>query len=294
MIQSKRIIFSLLLILLTSISAIAQSSRVSLKPLLKPDQEYRYVINASVDTRVQPTNANGIASNVHRETTATVLLRGVANEKSGFTNEAVIEAITTRTTVDGIDRPATGSSLVGLKIEYRLDQMGRLVKASFTKAAVETGLAELIFNLTKWVPTTEVEVGQTWGTGSAGESLIGDYGYFYASAVSDITKGATLSYRLSRVDGDKALVEGAIALNQSGAALLTTKDGGLSVNVIAAGKGSTRVEYDVAASRIVEATTETSLEGRLANIPPAAAGQKLQPREGSLAETAKFSVKLVK
>jgi hypothetical protein len=63
--------------------------------------------------------------------------------------------------------------------------------------------------------------------------------------------------------------------------------------VIAAGKGSALVEYDIAAQRIVAATTETSVEGRLANIPPAAKGAKLEPREGSVVETAKFSIKLV-
>src|SRR5687767_12937238 len=138
-IMRNRTRISLLLpfIFLTSGNAGAQSGRVSLKPVLKPGLEYRYVINAMVDTHVTPTNANGIASNVHRETTATVLLRAVASEKGDLTNEAVIEAIETRTTVDGIDRPSTESSLAGLKLEYRLDSLGRLIKASFPKTVVE-------------------------------------------------------------------------------------------------------------------------------------------------------------
>jgi hypothetical protein len=222
------------------------------------------------------------------------MLRTVASEKGELTNEAVIEAITTRTTVDGIDKPGAGSSLVGAKIEYRLDELGRPIKVSYPKAAGETGLAELILSLTRWVPASEVEVGQTWGQGSAGESLVGDYGYIYTSNISDIAKAATISYKLSKVDGDNALVEGTIALSQSGAVLLTTRDGRLNVNVIASGKGSSRVEYDLASSRIVAATTETSIEGRLANIPPSAEGKKMEPREGSLVETAKFSIKLVK
>lgn len=152
----------------------------------------------------------------------------------------------------------------------------------------------MLFSLTKWVPASEVTVGQTWGNGAGSESLSGDYGYVAATNISEIVTGARISYTLSGIQGDNALVQGVIALNQSGAAQLTTKQGPLSVNVIAAGKGSSRVEYDIAASRIISATTETSLEGRLSNIPPAAKGAKLQPREGSVVETARFSIKLAK
>src|SRR5262245_4008287 len=292
MIVRERIILGLFLMLLASVNVFAQSGPVSLKPMLKPGQEARYVINASVDTNVTPTGENGIASIVHRETTATVLLRAVVDEKDGVSNEALIEAIKTRTTVDGVERPAIGSSLVGLKIQYRLDAMGRLIKGNFPPAARDAGLAELIFSLTRWVPAAEVAVGATWGQGSAGESMVGDFGYISASAISDIVSGATISYRFSRIKKDTAIVDGTIGLNQTGASLLTTRQGPLNVNVIAAGKGTARVEYDLAASRIIAATTETSLAGRLANIPPSE-GKKLQSREGSVLESAKFSIKLV-
>lgn len=287
----KRMILVLLSALMAIATAVAQSERVSLKPVLKPGQENRYMITASVDTHVSPTGANGIASNVHKETTATVLFRAAASEKGEPVGEAVIEAITTRTTVDGVDSPATGSTLVGQKIEYQLDSQGRVRKVSFPQTAGETGLAELIVSLTRWAPVSEVAVGQTWG--QSGEQVLGDYGYISAAGISEIAKGATISYRLSTVDGNKAVIDGAIALNQSGASLLTTREGRINVTVIATGNGSTRVEYDVTASRIIAATTESSLEGRLATIAPKPAGEKLQPHEGSLVETAKFSIKLV-
>lgn len=132
MFDRKRIILVSSLLMLASTTASAQSGQVSLKPVLKPGQEARYLINAMVDTNVTPTGSNGIASWVHKETTATVLLRAVSSEKGGTTNEAVIEAIEARTSVDGIDRPpAAHSPVVGLKIEYQLDSLGRLMKASF-------------------------------------------------------------------------------------------------------------------------------------------------------------------
>jgi|GEM_PF-2451487 len=287
----KNVILILFSTLMAATTASAQSGRVSLNPSPKPGQENRYIIGASVDTHVAPAGVNGIASNVHRETTATVLVRAITNDKGEPANEAVIEAISTRTTVDGVDRPAPKSSLVGQKFEYNLDSQGRATRASLPDSASETGLAELIFSLTRWAPAGEVSVGQSWG--ASGQSISGDYGYISAAAIAEIPKGATISYKLSSVDGDRAIIDGAIALKQNGASSLTTKDGNTNVTVIATGNGSTRVEYDVTAGRIVAATTESSLEGRVVTMAPKPAGEKLQPHEGSLVETAKFSVKLV-
>jgi hypothetical protein len=287
----KKLTLVLFSALMAATIAGAQSGRVSLNPVLKPGQENRYIISASVDTHVSPAGANGVASNVHRETTATVLFRAVASEKGEPVGQAFIEAIATRTTVDGVDRPAPGSSLVGQKIEYQLDSQGRVTKVSLPQPASETGLAELIFSMTRWAPVGEVAVGQSWG--QSGETIPGDYGYISAASISEIAKGATISYKLSAVDGDRAIINGAIALNQNGASSLTTRDGRINVTVIATGNGNTRVEYDVTAGRIVAATTESSLEGRLVTVAPKPAGEKLQPHEGSLVETAKFSVKLV-
>ena len=287
--NTKGLILGLVFSLIASTSASAQARQVSLKPELKPGQENRYVITISVDTRVTPTGANGIATVVHKESTATVLLSSVASDKG----EAVVEAFTTRTTFDGVDTPGPETSLVGQKIEYQLDSQGRAVRVSFPPAAGETGLAELLFSLARWVPSNEVSVGQTWGQSIAIDSLAGDYGYISAPSIAEIPKSAAVSYRLSSLDGDKAVIDGAITLNQNGSGSLTTRQSRLNVTAIAEGKGNTRVVYDLGASRIIAATTETSFEGRLVNMAPTREGEKLQPREGSIVETAKFSIKLV-
>jgi hypothetical protein len=287
---TKRILV-LLPVLIAATTVAAQSQRVSLSPALKPGQENRYIFTASVDTHVSPTGANGIASNIHKETTATVLLRAVADDKGDPVDEAIIEAIATRSTIDGIDRPTIVSTLVGQKIEYRLDSLGRVENVKLPQAAAETGLAELIFSLTGWSPASEVSVGQIWAQGVGNPP--GDYGYISADGISELTKGAATSYKLSAIDGNKATIDGAIALNKSGSSSLTTRDGRINVAVTAGGNGRTRIEFDVSAGRILAATTESSFEGRLATIAPKPAGEKLTAREGSLVETAKFSVKLV-
>ncbi|PYT09097.1 MAG: hypothetical protein DMF60_03260 [Acidobacteria bacterium] len=287
-------IISILLVTVTMVlTASAQQGRVSLKPVFKPGQEYRYLINASVDTHVTPTGPNGIASNVHRETVATVVIRAVVTDKGDFINEALIESLTTRTTVDGVDKPAAGGPLVGRKIEYRLDSEDRVIKVSLPETISETGLAQVILGLGRWAPAGEVAVGQTWGLGSAGENLGGDFEYISATTGNEISKRATISYKLSSVNGSKAIIEGAITLNKSGTSLLTTRDARIDVGVIAAGGGKTLIEYDVAGSRIIAATTETSFEGRLSNTLPTGEGERPQPRESTLIEKAKTSVRLI-
>ncbi|HEY3135119.1 MAG TPA: hypothetical protein VGL29_03605 [Blastocatellia bacterium] len=278
---------TVLFFLLTLLVGASAQSGVSLKPVIKVGEENRYLVNAVVDTRVTATGGGGIASDVHRETTATILLRAVTNEKGMLVYEAVIEAIVTHTSVDGIGQASEEASLLGQKIEYRLDSTGQLAKASFPEAAGGTGLPELVLSLTKWAPAGEVTVGQSWGTGT------GDYGYIAAPGMAEVAKGAAVSYRLSSLGGGKASIEGTITLKQSGASRIRTAQGSLNVNAVATGKGSSRIEYDATAGRVIAATTETSLTGRLANIPPAPEGVKLQPREGSFIENAKFSITLV-
>ena len=288
----KTTVISILLLTMTMVITVSAQGRVSLKPVFKPGQEYRYLINASVDTQVTPTGSNGIASNVRRETAATVVIRAAVNEKGDLTNEAVIESITIRTTVDGVDKPAAGS-LVGRKIEYQLDSDDRVRKVSLPETISETGLAQVIFSLGRWAPAGEVAVGQTWGQISGGENLAGDFEYISATTSTEFSKRATIFYKLSSVNGFKAMIEGAITLNKSGTSLLTTRDARIDVGVIAAGNGKTLIEYDVAGSRIIAAITETSFEGRLSNMLPTREGEKLQPREGTFIETAKSSVKLI-
>ncbi|HXU36422.1 MAG TPA: hypothetical protein VN937_08670, partial [Blastocatellia bacterium] len=264
--------------------------------VLKPGQENRYVVNISIETRVTASGDDGLASVLTRESSATVLLRGVAGEKGNVSTEAIIEALTTRATLDGVETPTaepSEPSPVGQKIAYDLDSQGRAIRSSFPLPAGRAGLAELLFSLARWVPSNDVSVGQSWGQAIAIDSLSGDYGYVAAPGIAEIPKRASVSYKLSSLEGDKAVIDGAIALNQSGSCLLTTKQSRLNVTATGNGKGSTRVEYDLSASRVNSATTETSFEGRLAHIAPTREGEKPQPREGSIVETAKFSIKLV-
>lgn len=293
MVTRTRIIFISLLLLMVGASASAQTASVTLKPNIKPGQENRYEVNASVHTLVTPTGANGIGSDVRRELAATVVVRAGVDEKGGVIHEATIESISSRAAVEGVDNSSSVASLVGQKIEFVLDASGRVVKCSIPQKAVDAGLAELIFSLTSWIPSADVSVGQSWGPPDAKSALPGQYGYISTNRIADISKGATTTYKLAGVDKSKATIEGAIALSQSGASVLTTKDGRVNVNVLAAGKGTTRVEYDVEGSRIINATTDTTLEGRLVNVAPTREGEKMQPREGSLVETSKFSIRLV-
>lgn len=287
--NGNRLILGLVFSLLVLSIASAQPRSVSLRPVLKPGQENRYVINISVETRVTPSGADGLTSVVHKETAATVLLRGVGNSSG----EAIIEAFATQATLDGADVAAPEPSIVGQKIEYEQDSQGRAIKSSFPLSAGKSGLAELLFSLATWVPSNDVSVGQVWGQSIAIDSLTGDYGYVAAPGIAEIPKRASVSYKLSSLEGDKAVIDGAITLNQSGSSSLTTKQAKLNVTTTGDGKGSTRVEYDLSASRIIAATSDTSFEGRLMHVAPTGEGEKPQPREGSVVETAKFSIKLV-
>lgn len=292
MVIRTRIIFISLLLMAMAAAAAAQTGRVTLKPNTKPGQENRYEVNGSVHTVVTPKGANGIGSDVRRELAATVVVRTGVSEKGGVIHEATIESINSRAAIEGADTSPDVASLVGQKIEFVLDASGRVTKCSIPQQAADAGLAELIFSLTSWIPSADVTVGQSWGSPDAGGA--GEYGYVSATRIADISKAAATTYKLAGVDGARATVEGAIALNQSGGSVLTTKDGRVNVNVVAAGKGTTRVEYDVEGGRVINATTDTTLEGRLVNVAPTREGEKMQPREGSLVETSKFSIRLVK
>ncbi|HVG20440.1 MAG TPA: hypothetical protein VNI02_15430 [Blastocatellia bacterium] len=294
MVTRTRIIFISLLLLTMAASVAAQTNRVTLRSNVKPGQENRYEVSASVRTTVTPKGANGIGSDVRRELAATVVVRTGVNDKGGVIHEATIESINSRAAIDGVDSSPAVGPLVGQKIEFVLDASGRVVKCSIPQKAVDAGLAELIFSLTSWLPSSDVAVGQSWGSADGGSVTAGEYGYISTTRIADISKGATTTYKLTGVDNNRATIEGAIALNQSGGSVLTTKDGRINVNVIAAGRGTTRVEYDVESSRIITAATDTLLEGRLVNVAPARAGEKMQPREGAVVETSKFSIRLVK
>ncbi|HEX8089550.1 MAG TPA: hypothetical protein VF762_11885 [Blastocatellia bacterium] len=293
MVTRTRIIFISLLLMAMAAGAAAQTGRVALRPNIKPGQENRYEVNASVHTVVTPKGANGIGGDVRRELAATVVVRTGVSEKGGVIHEATVESISSRAAIEGADTSPDVASLIGQKIEFALDASGRVVKCSIPQQAADAGLAELIFSLTSWIPSADVTVGQSWGS-PGGNGAAGEYGYISTTRIADISKAAATTYKLAGVDSAKATIEGVIALSQSGGSVLTTREGRMNVNVVAAGKGATRVEYDVEGGRVINATTDTTLEGRLVNVAPTREGEKMQPREGSLVETSKFSIRLVK
>src|SRR5581483_9838437 len=108
-----------------------------------------------------------------------------------------------------------------------------------------------------------------------------------------VPRSAKTAYRLSAVNGGVAVIEGALALRQDGATRAAIPAAQTDVNLNAAGDGTTRIEYDIATGRIVSATSESQLKGRVVNIPPSRAGEAMQPREGALVEAATFSIKLL-
>ncbi|MEN3336023.1 MAG: hypothetical protein V7641_5388 [Blastocatellia bacterium] len=314
-------------ILLASADALAQTAGVSLKPILKPGQEARYSLNGSVDTQVTTTGVNGINGVAHRELNVTLLLRaGVPAPPSASENtsqkaettvvgaalpyskesyavdaggpskdviyyEAAIEAFDVRLTVNGVDSPANIKSIVGQKIAFALDSAGHIVTCAVPVEAAKSGLADLLFSMLGWAPAAPLEVGQTWGN-SADNDLPG-YSYISAAALSDVPKSAKTAYTFAALNGSRAVVEGATTLRQEGASLVEIPAAQTKVNLMASGNGTTRIEYDVATNRMASAVSESSLKGRVVNIPPTRKGEKMQPREGALVETAKCSIKLL-
>jgi hypothetical protein len=324
-----KVIVITFVILLASTAALAQNAGVSLKPILKPGQEARYRLIGEVDTEITATGAGGLSGTQSRELVATVLLRagvaapqiaassasataattvagrGVPSLRETFASdtsaatedvvyyEAVIEMLDASLKVNGAETSGLFQNGVGQKIEFALDANGHVVKCSLPAAAAKAGLVDLLFSLLDWAPGSPLEVGQTWGNGSGSDSLVGNYGYISAAALSDAPKAAKITYRLAALNGSLGTVEGTIALNQDGATQLEIPAAQTKVNLIASGNGTTRIEYDVATGRLTSAVTETSLKGRVVNLQPTRAGEKMQPREGALVETAKFSVKLL-
>ncbi|HKP10708.1 MAG TPA: hypothetical protein VJZ91_01310, partial [Blastocatellia bacterium] len=319
-----------LIVWLASINVLAQDGGVSLKPILKPGQEARYSLSGSVETQITPAGANGIGGAERRELSATVLLRaGVpatlltdsqtlqklgspvtgntvagmglpysseryiyqsnTQSKDVVYYEAVIEALDARATVNGLESPLNVKGVVGQKIGFTLDAAGYIVRCVAPTEAARAGLIDLLFSMLSWSPAQPSAVGQTWGT-PAGSDQPG-YGYVSAAAMSSVPKSAQTAYTFKALDGGRAVVEGAITLRQPGASMLEMPAARVKVNLIASGGGTTRVEYDVTSNRIASAASESTLKGRVVNIPPTREGEKMQPREGALVETAKFSIR---
>jgi hypothetical protein len=299
----KKIIAGLGFAMLTSFSASAQT-RVLLKPVVQTGQETRYSVNAVVDTRVTPQGADGITSSVHREVTATLLVRAATvapSSVNGTTSESgvpqsnltryefAIESLSASTVVDGAEKRLSSPNLVGRSILLTVDASGTLVRSEMPPDASRIGLGEIVISLFGWAPAAPVAVGESWGSSGA-DQFVGVFSYIAAPGMSDIAKGSTTHYTLSGLNGGRAVVDGAIELNQKGGLLMQIPSGPTKVNGIASGTGTTRIEYDVTAGRLASATTETSVKGRLVNVPPVRDGQPMQVREGALVETARFTI----
>ena len=104
---------------------------------------------------------------------------------------------------------------------------------------------------------------------------------------------ASTIYTLAALSKGVASIDGAVTLNQSGSSVFNPGGGKVNVSVTASGKGSAHIDMDISAGRLIAGTTESRVEGTLVNIQPTAAGEKMNPREGSLVEMAKFSIKLI-
>jgi hypothetical protein len=205
--------------------------------------------------------------------------------------EAAIEAFEVRATVNGIDNPANVKAAIGQKIGFALDPAGHIVRCVAPIEAARTGLLDMLFSLLGWAPAQPLAVGQTWET-PFDHNLPG-YGYVSAAPLSSVPKTAKTAYTLAALNDKRAVVDGAITLRQPGASLIEMPAARMKVNMLAAGSGTTRVEYDVTAYRLASAVSESTVKGRVVNIQPTGAGAKMQPREGALVETAKFTIKLV-
>jgi len=272
--------------ILAAASGAAAEERVRLQPGFKAGQQVRYMITAAVETGVTPSGPDGLSFHARREISALVTLNTVAVEDSGEVRlDATIESINFRSVANGVEQQTAVAELLGKKIEMTLTQSGQVLKLSFPTPAERTGLVELLINSMRWFPAGEVAVGQTWEAGGQGP--------IYSESLSDVAKNATTVYRLVAASDGAAAIEGVTTLDQSGAAVLNANDGRTNVNVVAGGKGSSRFDFDLKAGRIIGGSIESRFEGKLAHIAPAREGERLQPREGSLVETAKYSIKTV-
>jgi hypothetical protein len=278
--------FFLLLAILMPAAMVKAQQSVTVRPGLTGGQQGRYAVTASVETVVTPQGANGLSSVVRKELTATLVLGATSVGEHGEGERvATIESIGFRSIVNGIEQSVNASELVGKKIEYITSPSGHLAKASYPPLAGRLGLAELLFSLGRWFPQSEVAVGQSWDASGQGP--------FYSDTLSEISKGAATVYKLVALTGDTAKIEGAVTLDEKGTSTLTTIGGLTDASVIAAGRGTARFDFDIKAGRITDGSTESRLEGRLLHLEPTAKGQKAQPREGSLIETSRFSIKLL-
>lgn len=269
-------------------AAAGAQDRVSLKPGFKAGDESRYTISASVETTVTPKGSDGIGATTRGELTATVLVRTLSLSDAGEINqEALVEAISFNfgSGKGGVVSPPIANEVAGKKIEFTMAPSGYLSRCSIPESRGYLALADLLFSMARWRPAGEVAVGGSW-------EAIGR-GHLYTDRLSEISMGANTVYKLASLAKGTASIEGAVTLNQNGSSVFSAIGGLINVSVIASGKGTAHFDVDVNTGRVIGGATESRVEGRLINIQPTSAGEKMQPREGSLVETSKFSIKLI-
>ena len=272
-------------LLMYAAAAVAQD-RVSLRPGFKVGDESRYTITASVETTVTPKGSDGIGGTSRGELTATVVVRTLGLSETGEVNqEALVEAINFRSGKGGVVSPPGTNEVAGKRIEFATGPSGYLSRCSIPESRGYLALADLLFSMARWRPAGEVAVGGSW-------EAIGR-GHLYTDRLSDVSIGANTVYKLASLAKGIASIEGAVALKQNGSSVFDAGRGFINVSVIASGTGTARVDVDVSNGRLIGGTTESRVEGALINIQPTAAGEKTHPREGSIVETSKFSIKLI-
>lgn len=281
-----RIGFAALVLVMYATAAAAQDS-VSLRPGFKAGDESRYTVRASVETTITPKGSDGIGGSSSRELSATFVLRTLGVSKEAEINqEAVVEAISINSGDAGAVSPPGTKEIAGKKIVFATDASGLLLRCSIPDSPGYLALADLVFSMTRWYPAGEVVVGGSWEAGGQG--------HMYTDKLSRIPTGATTVYKLDSLTKGLASIEGAVTLNQSGSSSLNVGGAPLHIGVVASGKGTAHVDVDVSNGRVINGATESRVEGSLLNIQPTAAGEKMHPREGSVVEISKFSIKLIK
>jgi len=276
---------TLLMLMIFCVVASAQD-RVSLRPGFKSGDENRYNVSAMVETSVTPKGPGGIGGTSRGQLIATVSLRVVAIKESAIEQEAIVEAITFSSNKSASPGDSDSKEVSGKKIEFAITPAGQLLKCAIPESPGYLTLADLLFSAFRWYPATDVSVGGTW-------EAIGR-GNLFTERLSETSMSATTIYKLSALSKGVGSIDGAVTLNQSGSSVFNPGSGNVNVSVTAKGNGSAHVDMDVSTGRLISGTTESRVEGTLVNIQPSAAGEKMSPREGSLVETSKFSIKLIR
>jgi hypothetical protein len=256
--------------------------RVSLRPGFKAGDENRYTVSATVETTVTPKGAGGLGGNSRGQLTATVSLRVISVKESEIQLEATVEAISFSSSKAGAPE---SKEVPGKKIVFGITPSGQLLKCSIPDSPGYLALADLLFSTFGWYPGGDVNVGGTWEAPGRGT--------LFTERLSEASMSSNTTFKLSSLSKGVASIDGAITLNQSGSSVFNPGGGSVNVGISASGKGSAHVDMDVSAGRVIAGTTECRVEGTIVNVQPTAAGEKMNPREGSLVETSKFSIKLI-